>query len=494
MVTFMIVRGPNTKQMPLNIVGSSTFGRYAKISKEKTYNMLISDGFLVNYPGYKLVLASLGVIGRGLFDSAILDQMIAVVDNNVYVINAIFNESNDPPYNFSAELIGTVENNSHDVTIAENNSNQIAICDGSAIYIYNKTANPPFQKANTGFIPTSVAFHDTYFIATEQNTAKWHLSANGNGLDWSGNMWAQIQTKPDIAQAVVRFPSRGNMILVFGQHVVEPWLDFGYQLFPYGRSTSFSIDYGCLNPSTIAATDEIVVWLAANEESGPVIMYTTGSDFKKITTDGIDYLFSNLTAPQDSEAFIFRQDGHLIYHINFYTDNISLFYDFNTSKFFHATDENQNYYLAKDIGFFNNQYYFISKKNGNLYAMDTLYTDYDGAIIPRIRITQNIRLPDQSYFIVNDVGFTVETGMTDYHQQKPNTITDNLSPTIDLSISIDGGESFSSFLSYPLNSIGKRRNKVMWWQLGIANDFVCQFRFWSTGRVVATDGVVSIRQ
>ena len=47
---------------------------------------------------------------------------------------------------------------------------------------------------------------------------------------------------------------------------------------------------GCINPATIAALDEYVVWLAQNEKSGPIIMYSTGGMPKKITTDGIDYL------------------------------------------------------------------------------------------------------------------------------------------------------------------------------------------------------------
>ena len=92
-------------------------------------------------------------------------------------------------------------------------------------------------------------------------------------------------------------------------------------------------------PAAVAYMDEIVVWLAGNEKSGPIIMYSDGGMPKKITTDGIDFVFSNLNNPSDSEAFIFRQDGHLIYHINFYTDNLSLFYDFNLDKFYHACDE-----------------------------------------------------------------------------------------------------------------------------------------------------------
>jgi len=34
----------------------------------------------------------------------------------------------------------------------------------------------------------------------------------------------------------------------------------------------------------------------------------------------------------------------------------------------------------------------------------------------------------------------------------------------------------------------------MWWQLGIANDFVPQFKFWGLGRFVATDGIANLRE
>ncbi len=40
---------PNSEQIPIQIVGSSTFGRYDKIGSGLTYNMFISDGWLVNF-------------------------------------------------------------------------------------------------------------------------------------------------------------------------------------------------------------------------------------------------------------------------------------------------------------------------------------------------------------------------------------------------------------------------------------------------------------
>ena len=562
----MINRSPTFKQIPLNVVGSSRFGRYPKLSIEKTYNLFQSDNGMVPYAGYKKAIDASAfngaTTGRALYHSNKLGRMIGVFGNSVYLINLSFNQLFLNFDNVQVIKIGELMTSEGVVYIAENNKPQIAFSDNISIYIYDPLLSPQFQTITTDFVPGYISFHNTYFLCAatqDQNytppaTNVWRLSDSNDGTMWPSDAQhvGLLQTKPDVTQAVIRVPSNGNMVYVMGKTVTEPWYDTGLQLFPYQRNASLNYDYGCINPATIAATDEMVVWLAQNEKSGPIIVYTTGNQLEKITTDGIDFLFSELSAPQDSQAFIYRQDGHLFYHINFYTDNLSLFYDFNTKKFYHACDENLNYFIANQVAFFGNQYYFTTKNDGNLYGFDTTFTTYDGKEIPRIRTCETIRLPNQEYFIANDVGFVIETGETDYQQQDLgpiSLITENglnietegdfinlltedgdfistedgedlvseqidpdstefliseqngntgfgpLSlPRVDLAISIDGGASFSSYMPYNLNPIGKRRNKLMWWQLGAANEITCQFKFWGLGRYVCLDGVLNLRQ
>jgi hypothetical protein len=573
----MMNRGNNFRQFPLNIVGSSIFGRYPKISIEKTYNMFMSDNFMVPYSGYQIALTASqfrnAKVGRGAFTSTKFNKIVLVFDNNVFLANINYSLSKQKVIYSEVIFIGQLQTTTGVVYISENNKPQIGISDGTAFYLYDPTLTPNFQVIPLTFVPGYLTFHDTYFIlAASQDTGgglynppinnTWRLSAQNDGTTWPSDSSSigLLQTKPDNTQAVVRFPSKGNMIFVMGSVVTESWFDTGAQLFPYQRNNQFNIDYGCVQPATVAYMDEIVVWLAQNEKSGPIIMYSDGGMPKKITTDGIDYFFSTLTAPADSQGFLYRQDGHLFYQINFYTDNLSLFYDFNTDKFYHACDQNLNYFIAAEIAFFNNQYYFVSKNTGNLYAFDTVFTTYQdtdslGNVInneiPRIRTCANVRTPDQGYQIINDVGFTIESGETDYQQQSlgniylitqdgnylvtqgdfgalvtqdekylisqndsylipqqtnsatsayliaqqdANTGTSNLSlPHVDLSISTDGGATFGNEWAYYLPPIGYRKNRLMWWQIGIANDFVPQFKFWGMGRFVATDGLVNTR-
>lgn len=528
-----ITRAENFEQVPINIVGSSTFGRYPKISLEKTYNMFISDNFLVDYAGYESTILngfeSLGANGRALYASNVFDFLVAVVSNAVYIIRIIYNPTLTNPYQFVPTQVGILDSYSTDVYIAENNNNQILISDQQNLYVVQPITTPLFQTltaASLGFTPGYISFHDGRFLCASRGTNNWRLS---NPFDPSAGTTVvfpnapafigPLQVKPDTVQAVVPVPSRGNMVLVFGENVAEAWFDTGGQLFPYTPNLSFNIDYGCANPSTIAFTDEVIVWLATNEKSGPVIMISDGGTPRKISTDGIDFVLSNLANPASAEAFIYRQDGHLFYHINFIQDNLSLFCDLsNEERFFHASDENGNYFIAKQVAFLNNQYYFVSRNNGNLYAFDTLYTTYDGAEIPRIRVCKHIRLPTQDYFILNDLGFTIEQGET---EPQPTGVVTNflvtqdgkflitqdgnslvtqdsgsplyVNPRVDLSLSYDGGASFNSYVPYELNSLGNRINKLLWWQLGMSNDIVPQFRFWGLGRFVATDGIANIR-
>lgn len=565
--------------------------------------MFMSDGWMVPYAGYRIAIPADqlgdGAQGRGFHSSVKFNRLIAVFDNRVYLINITFNQQQQVVTSSQAIEIGVLQTSKGIVYISENNKPQICLSDGTSIYIYDPTLTPSFQTITTSFIPGYIDFHDTYFLCaatadgfyTPAANNTWRLSGQNDGTMWPDDAASigLLQTKPDNTQAVVRFPSKGNMIFVFGKTVIEPWFDVGYQLFPYQRSTSFNIDYGCLNPTTIASMDELVVWLGVNEKGGPVVMYSDGGMPQQITTDGFDYVLSNMQNPADSQGFIYRQDGHLFYHINFYTDNLSFFVDFlkdGSHKIYHACDENNNYFIASYVAFFNNQYYFITRNNGNLYTFDTIFTTFDGREIPRIRVCKNIRNVKQEYFIGNDAGFTIETGETNYVEQNlgpiylitqckfirpftfitqngrrlvtqdnmqliaqqsdfcdfyfapPNKLVtegspiflitqdgkflqtqdgnnllsqqsdstdfsyliteqpelEHTVPRVDMSISIDGGEHFSSYDAVYLPPIGQRKNKLMWWQLGASNDLVPQFRFVGIGRFVATDGVVNIRQ
>lgn len=483
------------KNVPLDITGSTTFGRYPKMSSAQTYNMLTSDNWCVPFAGYKAVsLINPSGEGRGIYGSDKLGFMFAVIDNNIWRINSVFGRV----------LVGTLQTYTGDVFIAENNNGEVVFSDKSRLYVYNHSTGVTQTSGidfTLPFTPGYLTFQNGRIISPDITTNLWYISGVNSATTWStaSQFVGSLQTKPDKAVATIRFPARGNLLLVFGSTVAEQWYDVGAQLFPYQRSQSTNIDYGCLNPDTIAESMNIVCWIAANEKSGPVIMYTNGGEIRPISTDGINFKLATLQYPEQSYGFMFRQDGHLFYVLTFYGDNISYAYDFNTNKFYTLTDEYGDAFIVKRVTFFNNQYYFVSIRDGNLYQLGSQFNEYiykdatTGAdivkTIPRSRTCSSIMLEDQSMFLGGYTGFTIEQGQFDYHTGDTNNV-----PRIDLSISRDGGVNFGSNEGRILNPQGERKNRLMWWQLGAANDLVCRFQFWGMGRFVAKDGIVGIRQ
>lgn len=498
---------PTQQPLPLDIVGSSTYGRNPKINASRTFNMIIADDWLVDYAGYKLVKSiSPQGKGRGLFASIRDNRLIAILDNKVWSIG-VYATGSERSYTISQ--VGVINSFNGDVFMDENINNQIAICDQHNIYIYNYVTGAFTQAIlPEGFTPGYVTYQDGYFISPDVNSASWALSAVNNGLNWfwgaSGEpVLGALQTKADYAKVTLRVPGKGNLLFVMGNFVTELWTDVGSAIFPYQRSYSINMDYGCLNAATVASLDHIVAWLGYNDKSGPVICYSTGGDIKQVSTDGINYRLSQLVDPASSSAFFMKLSGHLIYQLTFYNekDNWTVLYDFTTQKFYDATDEYMNFHNARRVAFFDNEYYFVSFRDGNLYKMSPNLYNYDyGKFsddtlkiynIPRIRICSNIRLPNQFRYSINNMTFTVEQG-----NDEDNDFNDpDYKPGIDMCLSKNGGISFGNNaprkMLYP---VGRRMNRLNWWSLGVSNDSVAQFRFWGRGPWKCTNGEVNVYQ
>lgn len=498
-----------TSDAPLKIVGGSNFGRYEKISAEATYNMIVSDKFLVPYAGYKNVLmgslANLDGFGRGSYASTDGDFIIAVIGSNIYKISPLFDAQQ---VNIVNNIPVPMKTNIGDVFITENNGNEIVVTDYKCVYVYNWLSGL-FSGSDVAYAPNDFvfgtptiygspgycSFQNGRVVIAVPGTQQWVLSQpNSAAVDWPNDKQHQgfVQSKPGFAQAAVPVPGGGNNIMVFGSTVAESWTDQGLALFPYQKNTTFNVDYGVLNPSSIAQLDNTIVWIATNETSGPTVMYTDGGGkVHSISTDGIDYRLANLEHPNAVTGFLFRQDGHMIYQFTFNRDNVSLAYDFNTQLFSIVTDESLNYHPARQVVFFRNNYYFVSFNDANFYRFDTTitniqYSETQVYEIPRIRITPPLRLDTQRNFIIRSVGFTIEQG-----QLNPSH---GAVAAVDMAISRNGAQSFGNDVRVEFNLSGDYKNRFIYQRCGIANDATFRFRFSGFERFVATDGLIEVYQ
>lgn len=584
------------QEIPLDIVGGANFGRWPQISSENVVNMFSADGFSINFAGYQYRIPLLGN-GRGFFVSTKSGLMFAVSSSTAYKITS----------NLGAVPIFSLQTDSTDVFIDEDLANNVAFCDGTNIHIYNYVTEQVYiagsDVSGSGgvitqldFVPNYVVFHNGRFLATSArlhqasaiatgigagnlNVGQWRLSdikqSSGQSyVVFQSNAQRQggFQTKPDLPVGIVRLPGRQNQIIVLGSISGQQWTNYGLALFPYQLNTTFNFDFGCLNAATIATLSNITIWLGKNESSGVVIMYTTGQDIQKISTDGIDKRLENLSSPEKCYAFTYMQSGHLFYVFTFYgeEDNFTLAYDFSTGKFQTLMDERFNFFIAKKIVLFNNKYYFISINDGNIYEINSGFTTYnykpsanDDGIreIPRARITKTFRTPDDAPHVFNDLWFVIEQGIDEQNTGQGNyvdtlTIEDagsgyteasiliegdgngayatltledgeitaveledkgvgytwavatvigdgtggSLSttlkvndyvPRVDLSVSYDGGYTWSNYDQMQMTRLGRFRSRFYYNGLGQGNEITLQFRYHCKSRFLCSDGKMS---
>jgi hypothetical protein len=256
-------------------------------------------------------------------------------------------------------------------------------------------------------------------------------------------------------------------------------------------------------------------------------MVMTGGKAQAISTDGIDYVLSTVQFPADSTAMFYREDGHVFYILTFFNpaDNFSIMYDFTTQKFFDVTDWDFSYFPARRIAYFNNEIYFVSLKQGGLMRMGTQITTMSTNAenvyeIPRIRKCDTYRLPGSDRFIVNQFSFTIENGVepdVDYQFECDGYIRGEVSdqvmyseddlpllveggsceiyrPRIDVTLSKNGGETYSNAVPYFMHKTGHYKNQPRFPKLGHANQFTIQMRFWGFGAVVAANGMIEVYQ
>lgn len=535
---------PNSHQEEVNIVGGSTFGRYKKISSEKTYNLFVSDEWLVNTAGYQKVYEFLPQgEGRVIYTSIRGGFLIVVVNAFVYKVN----EHLDPTF------IGMLETEKGAVFIDENLNSQICIVDGINAYIYNYALPGPNLTKQTGLgtlIPGYVEYHNTFFLFGNANKTT-------NGSAWYAYQYNTpttitqatpgqfaLQTKPDYALAVIRIPGQAANVLVMGSSVCEIWTQIG-GIQNYRRTNTISVDYGCISVSTIASSDMYIAWLAVNENNAPVIMVYSIKGFQPISSDGIDHQLSHIKYPEQSTAMFYRQDGHLFYQLTFYNaaDNLTIIYDFTTQMFFNLSDWNLNYHPANNYAYFNKKVYFISLNNPCLYETSTDFTTYNDNLIgstqdpnlnheiQRIRICDTIRADDSSQFRANTFVFTIEQGndrnvteLSLIANQQDLLITESTfspadstiyteygiavadednpaivgssqipyQPRVDLTVSRDSGITWSNTVSRTLNPVGKRQNILNWENLGSCNSLTLKLKFWGLSRFVANNGYVEV--
>lgn len=449
--------------------------RFPAINNQTCFNLFDFEGNMIPTSGYYQILSTLYLKkgeSRGIFFSDVLKKCIVVLLNVVYAVT-------DKDHS----ILGTMDSFSGKVYIEENGlstlptdngpGGQIAISDGSNIYVY--TLNGEFSKAKDEegnlltFLPGTLAFESSFFFCNDLNSNQIHISNINNARVWNSTGYSTISEKTISCLAFK------NLLFVFGKD--KSFLFYSNaqnEFFPYSQDTSRAWEYGCLAQGSLSSALGLMAWVGNTRYGNPTILFSTGGEPESISTPGIDSIINTFSNLSDAEGFIFQEDGHTFYQLTFYQDNFSLLYDFKSKKWTRLTDyTGENYNNIRQVAYYEgkNKLFAITKDSSSINIFgNSIYTQ-DGKIVPRMILTNNYTQDERPYGI-QEIDLEIEQG------ENQNT------SKISIGISKDRGRTFPINRMYTLGPIGERRRVLRWRKLGYARWWTLKFEFFSEDRFV----------
>lgn len=269
--------------MKIGLVGPSYTMQSLPFDAQRTINLYpISDeqgkevASLQGTPGLELFATCAIGNGRKCFASA-KSRDFVVSGDKLYELDSVG----------TATERGTLNTTSGNVTIAENTT-QMAICDGTNIYIFTYATNA-FATAASGLPATcgQVSYIDGYFITNEVGTGRFYISSLEDGLTWDALDFATAESSPDELLALTNM--NGNLFLI-GSKTFEIWSNVGASAFPFQRINGAVGDVGIMSPYTLTEIDNALMFVGQDRHGKGIVYKTNGFRPQRVSTDAIELI------------------------------------------------------------------------------------------------------------------------------------------------------------------------------------------------------------
>lgn len=339
----------------------------------------------------------------------------------------------------TSTLIGTVAVNGNPAVITSNGDGggQIFITSGDTGYCYD-IGTTAFTTEITG--ATTCDFLDGYVLVLDASTSTLKISGLNDATAWDPTQVAQRTQGGDqwVAMKVIN-----SDIWLMGSQTSEPWYNQGTFPFPFGPRAGQLIQQGAASAFSLSSLNSTLVWLSQNAQGSGMINRLDGYTPIRISTHAIEYAIQGYSQIDDAVGFVYQEQGHTFYVLNFPTANATWVYDAATNVW------HQRGYWNADLTQFDAyrvQYFCHTAENlnvvgdrltGDVYTMSiAVATDVDGAGIRRLRRFRAFS-DNERYVFYSNLQIDMETGTALATGQGSD-------PQLMLSWSNDGGQTFSS--------------------------------------------------
>ena len=433
---------------------------------------------------------------RGLWVLPGRQTALTVIGSICYLLTAVTQGSRTTPGTISIAALGTLNTSSGQVVIRDNGQlgGVAVIVDGPYGYYYVYSAvgsstgaigsftqitDPAFLGAKT------VCFIDGWWVFEQPNSQTFYTNAAPYSTKFAGSYFANKDANSDLL--VGCFENKEQLWLL-GEMTTEIWYDAGGQYFPFQRLIGTELQIGCKAPYSISrlSTDgqDSLIWFARSERGENVIARSRGLNYEVVSTFAVSDAIASYAVTNDAIGYVYQEDGHEFYVINFPTADRTWVYDASMPIEF-AWHQRLSYdpYAAT-----------FHRHRSNCYANFAgmrIVGDYqNGAIYQLTRAVQNDagwpmfrrrRAPyiwdkedrERAHIMSLQVEFAQGVGQSSGLGANPQAY---------LTLSRDNGASLGSVYGViptdaqpaPLNVIGQNMNRTMWRRLGWSRWAVAQ--------------------
>lgn len=451
--------------MKAGLVGGSNKERSLPFDAQETINLfpVVNDSgqgkevsALYGTPGMSLFTTAGNGVIRGVF-SAAGGRAFAVSGNALYEIDS----------GATATSRGTLSTSAGTVTMDENGS-QLAICDGTSVYIFTYATNA-FAIVSDVDLPASgtLCFLDGYFIISKNASGAFYISSLYDGTAWAALDFATAESSPD---NLVRVFNGLGQLWLFGNKTTEIWSNVGGSGFPFERINGAKMEVGCVAKHSVVNMGSSLVWLGQDNKGYGIIYKASGFTPQRISTHAIEYKLQQIADLSNLTAYAYQQDGHTFYVLTGTGLDTTLVFDEQTGlwheRAYLNSEGNFEIQLAANHMFAFNKHLVGDRTSGKIYELSlSVYTD-DGAEIKRKRVFAHVGEEGQR--------FKINSFRVDFERGVGLTSGQGSAPVAALRTSKDGGRSYSSEYTASIGALGVRLPSCEWRRLGYYELFTAE--------------------
>jgi hypothetical protein len=294
-------------------------------------------------------------------------------------------------------------------------------------------------------------------------------------------------------------------VFLFSNFYTEVWENAGIGTnLPLRRNNGLLMEYGTAAVGSIVTGFDKLMFLSQDRDGLGSVMEVIGTESIPVSNRALDFQLAQYASNNqisDARGIFVKENGIIFYRLNFTAANHTYVYNVTLSdpsreegKLWHEEQVlNGDRHPAQTHGFFNGNNFYGDYNLPVLYQVSPSFVTNDGEAIPRIRIGRSFVPPSYNRLRIDRFMLDVIqgqaiieniNGLLDLLAENNNVITtedgndillessstlpiySTARPTVFLSISRDGGVTYSYRQTAQMGAIGERTFRTVWRKLG----------------------------